>query len=86
MCFVHLLAYSFQPANSYLCADDATEVHKLRESLKNSISLTVLATKLDERDAQHAEDTRGLQVQARKAEGLQQEVDRLKGREEELMR
>ena len=56
----------------------------LRESLKNSVPLPELAAKLSERDAQHDQATRDLRVQAHRAEGLQEEVDRLKGREEEL--
>jgi len=59
-----------QPANSHFCADDATEVATLRESLKGSISMSVMAMKLDERDAQHAEHTKDLRVQARRVEDL----------------
>jgi hypothetical protein len=39
---------------------------------------TELATKLEQRDATHDQDTKGLRIQAQKAEGLEAKVARLK--------
>ena len=66
-------------------AAEAAEVPKLRESLKGSIPMVAMAKKLEERDAEHAKNTKDLRVQAGKAGELQEEVDRLKLREQELM-
>ena len=59
--------------NSHPCAADAADVSQL-------------AAKLGERDAQHDEDTKDLRAQARKVEGLEEELSRLRSREEELKR
>lgn len=61
----------------------AAEVPKLKESLKGSISMAELATKLYERNAEHDQATKDLRAQARQAE---KEVIRLKGKEQELMK
>jgi hypothetical protein len=52
--------------------------------LKGTVPLAKLATKLNERDAQHDLATKELWVQAHAVAGMQGEVGRLKGREEVL--
>jgi hypothetical protein len=60
------------------CAELAAEAAALKETLKGTVSLAELTSQLNERDAQHDLATKGLWVEARKAAGLQEEVDRLK--------